>query len=185
MKTEEENIKTMTLEKKLQQIQVNLKAPKNQFNSFSRYNYRSCEDILEAVKPLLEEYNVLLLMDDFIYRLKNRYYVRSKATLVDIDNPDERVQVSGFAREAESKKGMDESQLTGATSSYARKYALNALFLIDDTKDADTDEYQSKVNNAQTQQAKPKSAPRVTPTKIYRPGAVQYVRPTYDEDESK
>lgn len=117
-------------------IQSNLKAPKNQFNSFGNYKYRSCEDILEAVKPLLKEVNCVLTIGDEIKVIGNRIYVKATAQ---IETSDGRVFVnSAFAREPESKKGMDESQVTGMASSYARKYALNGLFCIDDTRDADT-----------------------------------------------
>ena len=120
----------------LTEIQKRLKAPKSNYNSFGKYNYRSCEDILEAVKPLLGD-NTLTLSDEVV-QIGDRIYV--KATAVFRDGATE-TRVSAFAREAESKKGMDESQVTGTASSYARKYALNGLFLIDDTKDADTDEF--------------------------------------------
>lgn len=120
----------------LTEIQKKLKAPKSNYNSFGKYNYRSCEDILEAVKPLLGD-NTLTLNDEVV-QIGDRIYV--KATAVFRDGATE-TRVSAFAREAESKKGMDESQVTGTASSYARKYALNGLFLIDDTKDADTDEF--------------------------------------------
>lgn len=120
----------------LTEIQKRLKAPKSNYNSFGKYNYRSCEDILEAVKPLLGD-NTLTLSDEVV-QIGDRIYV--KATAVFRDGVTE-TRVSAFAREAESKKGMDESQVTGTASSYARKYALNGLFLIDDTKDADTDEF--------------------------------------------
>ena len=120
----------------LTEIQKKLKAPKSNYNSFGKYNYRSCEDILEAVKPLLGD-NTLILSDEVV-QIGDRIYV--KATAVFRDGATE-TRVSAFAREAESKKGMDESQVTGTASSYARKYALNGLFLIDDTKDADTDEF--------------------------------------------
>jgi len=119
--------------KLLNKIQQELKAPKSQYNSFGNYNYRSCEDILEAVKPLLGE--AVLVINDEIVVLGDRYYVKATATLKD---DKEEVSISAYAREALVKKGMDESQITGATSSYARKYALNGLFLIDDTKDADS-----------------------------------------------
>lgn len=117
---------------KLSEIQKKLKAPKNQFNDFGKYHYRSCEDILEAVKPLLGD--AVLTLSDEIVEIGGRVYVKATATLSD---GDERSTVTAFAREAENKKGMDESQITGATSSYARKYALNGMFLIDDNKDAD------------------------------------------------
>lgn len=123
--------------KELIAIQQELKAPKAHRNTFGNYNYRNCEDILEAAKPLCKKHDVMLTVSDEIVQLGNRYYIKATAT---ISNKDESVSVSAFAREAETKKGMDESQITGTASSYARKYALNGLFLIDDTKDADTDE---------------------------------------------
>jgi hypothetical protein len=119
--------------KTLNKIQKELKAPKGQKNTFGNYRYRSCEDILEAVKPLLGE--AVLTISDEIVQIGDRYYVKATAT---IKEGDESVSVSAFSREGLEKKGMDVSQITGATSSYARKYALNGLFCIDDTKDADT-----------------------------------------------
>lgn len=116
-------------------IQHKLKAPKGQYNSFGKYNYRSCEDILEGVKPLLKEHNLALLINDEIVQIGERYYVKATAKITD---GREFVSATAYAREPDTKKGMDESQITGATSSYARKYALNALLCIDDTKDADT-----------------------------------------------
>lgn len=121
---------------KLVAIQQHLKAPKSQRNEFGKYNYRSCEDIVEAVKPLLKETNAALTISDEIRLIGDRYYIFATATLVDAETG-ETVSVSAQAREADSKKGMDPSQVTGATSSYARKYALNGLLAIDDTKDAD------------------------------------------------
>lgn len=119
-------------------IQQELKAPKGQYNSFGKYKYRSAEDILEAVKPLLGKYNAQLTLSDEIIAVGDRIYVKAVATFTD-GNATE--VVSAYAREPDDKKGMDASQITGTASSYARKYALNGLFLIDDTKDADTDEY--------------------------------------------
>lgn len=119
----------------LAQIQSELKAPKGQRNTFGKYNYRSCEDILEAVKPLLKERGLVLLITDDIVQIGERYYVRATATIYDSEGSF--ISNSALAREEEVKKGMDASQITGATSSYARKYALNGLFAIDDTKDAD------------------------------------------------
>lgn len=116
-------------------IQSSLKAPKNQRNNFGGYNYRSCEDIMEAVKPLLKEVNCTLTVSDEIVQVSDRIYVKATATLRTPSG--ETYQNTAFAREALTKKGMDESQVTGAASSYARKYALNGLFCIDDTKDAD------------------------------------------------
>lgn len=119
----------------LAQIQSELKAPKGQRNTFGKYNYRSCEDILEAVKPLLQERGLVLLITDDIVQIGERYYVRATATIYDSEGS--YISNSALAREEAVKKGMDASQITGATSSYARKYALNGLFAIDDTKDAD------------------------------------------------
>lgn len=121
-------------------IACKLKAPKGQYNSFGKYHYRSREDILEAVKPLLREQDCALLETDEIVMVGERYYVKATATLVELASGDS-VSTCGWAREDKDKKGMDGSQITGTASSYARKYALNALFLIDDTKDADTDEH--------------------------------------------
>lgn len=128
----------MTAEKKaidvLGEIQSVLKAPKGQYNSFGKYAYRSCEDILEAVKPLLKERGAVLTISDEIEFIGGRWYVRAIAKF---RVGSEAIETSAFAREPEAKKGMDESQITGAASSYARKYALNGMFCIDDTKDAD------------------------------------------------
>lgn len=123
----------MTIYEELSRIQKELKAPKNQRNNFGGYNYRSCEDILEAVKPLLD--NCVLTVSDEVIVLDGRYYVKATACLA--LSKDEFVENTAYAREPESKKGMDEAQITGATSSYARKYALNGLLAIDDTRDAD------------------------------------------------
>ncbi len=128
----------------LQQIQAELKAPKGQYNSFGKYKYRSCEDILEAVKPLLNKYDAVLMLSDELRLLGDRYYVMARATIT--KGGEVLGETTAFAREPEEKKGMDTSQITGTASSYARKYALNGLFLIDDTKDADTDEYQTQTS---------------------------------------
>ena len=122
--------------KELVSIQQELKAPKGQYNSFGKYHYRSCEDILEAVKPLLGKHNCILNISDQIEMVGDRFYVKATATIINSEGKS--VTTTAFAREQESKAGMDMSQLTGSTSSYARKYALNGLFCIDDTKDADT-----------------------------------------------
>ena len=119
----------------LQQIQTELKAPKGQFNKFGGYKYRSCEDILEALKPVLAKHQAAVLLSDDIAFIGTRFYVKATATL---KTDKETISVTAYAREAETRKGMDESQITGSASSYARKYALNGLFGIDDTKDADT-----------------------------------------------
>ena len=138
----------MTLIDKLAAIQTKLHAPKNQKNTFGGYNYRSCEDILEAVKPLLD--GLVLTITDEVTDVGGRIYVKATARLTDGKDA---MTATAFAREAESRKGMDESQITGSTSSYARKYALNGLFLIDDNKDAD-----SQDNSEQGQKAKPQPA---------------------------
>lgn len=124
----------MEIYQKLERIQKQLKAPKNQVNKFGGYNYRSCEDILEAIKPLLD--GCVVTISDTIREVGGRIYVEAEATISDGVN---QINVTAFAREPEDRKGMDASQITGAASSYARKYALNGLFLIDDTKDADHD----------------------------------------------
>lgn len=120
------------------EVQAELKAPKGLFNSFGNYNYRSTESILEALKPILKEKGLLLTITDELVVLGDRYYIKAEAKL---SKGEDSISVTAYAREEETKKGMDSSQITGATSSYARKYALNGLFLIDDNKDADTDEY--------------------------------------------
>lgn len=157
--------------KKLLEIQSELKAPKGQYNSFGRYKYRSCEDILEAVKPICKKYNTTLIISDEIVsvgdnnsklytenyydkdlkkeNIRNiiaggqRYYIKATATIIDIEDGSV-LSNTAYAREEETKKGMDGSQITGTASSYARKYALNGLFCIDDTKDADTDEFKEQ-----------------------------------------
>ena len=127
----------MNIYKKLSEVQKELKAPKNQYNSFGKCNYRSCEDILEAVKPLCIEKGLIVTVSDEIEVKQDRYYVKAVVTVIDIDTEQE-YQVSAYAREADNKKGMDDSQITGSASSYARKYALSGMFLIDDTQDADS-----------------------------------------------
>lgn len=124
----------------LMAVQAELKAPKGQHNSFGKYDYRSAEDIIEAVKPLLKENGLFLNMSDEVVLVGDRYYIKATVKVVDVITG-ESVQTSALAREAAQKKGMDESQVTGTASSYARKYALNGLFAIDDNRDADTDEY--------------------------------------------
>ena len=120
--------------KKMVAIQSELKAPKNQVNSFGKYKYRSCEDIIEAVKPILAKHEVYMSITDDIIEVGGKNYVRAEATIYD---GEDQISVTGVARESIDKKGMDDAQQTGATSSYAREYALNGLFGIDDTKDAD------------------------------------------------
>lgn len=144
--------------KELIEIQANLKAPKGQWNSFGKYKYRSAEDILEAVKPLLYKHDCLLYLSDEMVAIGNRIYVKATATFINADG----VQVTNtaYAREEEEKKGTDACQLTGCCSSYARKCALNGLFLIDDTKDADTNEHQVQT------QAKAQASPKTTASTI-------------------
>ena len=150
----------MNIYEKLSAVQQELKAPKDKKNTFGGYSYRSAEGILEAVKPVLKKYGATITLSDEIVEVGGRIYVKATAlfhhtegartTLIDktssIDIPSfyQPIEVTAYAREAETKKGMDESQITGTASSYARKYALNGLLLIDDTKDADTDEYQKQ-----------------------------------------
>ena len=133
---------------KIVAIQSELKAPKGQYNSFGKYNYRSCEDILEGVKPLLAKHGLVLTIRDGIELIGDRYYVKATATITD---GKEQLSTDAYARESLDKKGMDASQVTGSTSSYARKYALNGLLAIDDTKDADTMD-NSKKPSQQTQE---------------------------------
>lgn len=139
----------------MRKIQQELKAPKGQFNKFGGYHYRSAEDILEAVKPLLAKTKAELILSDEIVEVGGRVYVKATALLSD---GSEQAKVTAYAREPEDKKGMDASQITGTASSYARKYALNGLFLIDDTKDADTDEYRQQQRPPAAQQKKADAA---------------------------
>ena len=141
---------------KLAAIQAELKAPKGQYNSYGGYNYRSCEDILEAVKPLLKKEGLALILSDNIEEVGGRVYVKATATILDGGDAGGSIGVAAYAREAETRKGMDDSQVTGSTSSYARKYALNGLFAIDDTKDADaTNKHEKGQNEAQALDNKP------------------------------
>ena len=129
---------------KLNKIQTELNAPKKQYNSFGKYYFRNCDDILEAVKPLCKEYNCSVLLSDKVNQVGERYYIECTATLIDGSN--EKIEVTASARESLDQKGMQEQQVTGSTSSYARKYALNGLFALDDNKDADT----TNTHNKQT-----------------------------------
>lgn len=134
--------KKLNIYEKLLNIQNELKAPKNQFNKFGNYKYRNAEDILEAVKPICLKYKAVINVRDTIIQVGDRYYVEATAYITDVEKPADYIENRACAREEESKKGMDSSQVTGATSSYARKYALNGLLCIDDTKDTDSEEYQ-------------------------------------------
>ena len=135
----------LNLTQKLLNAQAELKAPKGQYNSFGKYKYRSAEDILEAVKPINAKHGVLLTITDEPVLVGDWHYIKATATITD---GTESIVVTAYARESLNKKGMDDSQITGTASSYARKYALNGLYLIDDTKDADTDEYRNQGNKA-------------------------------------
>lgn len=155
--------KTLTVLEKLNAIQVELKAPKNLYNSFGKYHYRNAEGIQEALKPLEKTYGVITTLSDTIEEVGGRVYVKATATLIDIASG-EMVTVSAYAREASEKKGMDDAQITGATSSYARKYALNGLFLLDDTKDVDTEEYQTQANAEPKRATQKKTASAPAPS---------------------
>lgn len=146
---------------KLNKIQVALNAPKSQRNNFGNYNYRSCEDILEAAKPLLKEHKCVLKLSDNIELVGNRYYIKSVATIKDCETLEEE-NSTAYAREEENKKGMDGSQITGASSSYARKYALNGLFCIDDNKDSDSTNTHGKTSD------KPKKENTAQQNKTYK-----------------
>ena len=139
---------------KLQHIQEELKAPKNLYNSFGKYKYRNAEGICEAVKPLLAEFKMVLTLSDEIVQVGERYYIKATVTILDVES-EKNIAVSAFARESLDKKGMDDSQITGTASSYARKYALNGLFLLDDTKDADSDEYHNQTSKPDKVDKKP------------------------------
>lgn len=161
----------MNVFEKLLAVQTELKAPKEQYNNFGKYKYRSCEDILEAVKPLLAKNKATLRIADEIMLIGERFYIKATATFADIETG-EAVTNTAFAREDETKKGMDGSQITGTASSYARKYCLNGLFLIDDTRDADTDEYKIQQDGAKKSVSKPKQN-KVTSTNDN--GNVRYI----------
>ena len=136
----------MNVYEKLMTVQTKLRAPKGQYNSFGKYSYRSCEDILEALKPLLAEVGAIVNVSDEIKLIGDRFYVEATASFIDVETG-ERMIAKASAREAETKKGMDDSQVTGSVSSYARKYALNGLFAIDDNKDADSLNKHNKDND--------------------------------------
>lgn len=162
---------TKTLQQKLIEIQAELKAPKSQFNKFGGYNYRNCEDILEAVKPLCAKHEIVPLLSDEIVLIGERYYVKAVAKVT--DGKDE-IITTAFARESLDKKGMDESQITGSASSYARKYALNGLFCIDDTKDTDF------MDNSQSKKAAP--APATKPKEKHVAGYDEFCKLAKDKN---
>ena len=138
--------KELSFKERVVSAQNELKVPKNEHNDFGDFFYRSAERILEEAKPVTAKYGLFLTLSDGIELIGDRFYIKAIATLSDVHS-DERVVVTAFAREALKKKGMDESQITGSASSYARKYALNGLYLIDDTKDPDTNEHRNQINN--------------------------------------
>lgn len=143
----------MGVYEKLMHVQNELKAPKNQYNSFGKYKYRSCEDILEALKPICFKHKAVVQISDEIIYIEGRHYVKATVTLTDVETG-EQTESYGKAREEETKKGMDGSQITGSSSSYARKYALNGMFCIDDTKDSDftnTHDNENKGNLSEAQ----------------------------------
>jgi len=150
------------------QAQNEIKAPKGQYNSFGKYRFRSAEDILESAKPVLLKYGLYLTLSDEIFAVGDRIYVKAVATLRDTES-EQQITVQAFAREPMQKKGFDEGQITGASSSYARKYAMNGLFCLDDTKDADTDEY----HNQTYQKIRPQQREQTPQPQILKPNKVQ------------
>ena len=183
--------KTLTLHEKLMNIQHELKAPKNLRNNFGGYNYRNAESILEALKPLLVKYGATVTITDTIEEIGGRIYVKATATIYDVNNAIvPTISIDAYAREAETKKGMDDAQVTGATSSYARKYALNGLFLLDDTQDVDTEAYQKAERGPQSApQAssnkttpKPKAKPQSKPQAAAQPAQAPQPTPQPDPE---
>jgi len=154
-----------TIYERLLTVQSALNAPKNQRNKFGNYNYRSCEDVLEALKPLLLANDLNLVVSDEVVMVGARTYVKATCVLTAIGSPEERIHVTGWSREEEDKKGMDQSQITGASSSYARKYALNGLFLIDDGKDSDSTNDHGKSSPSPTPEPKPQKSTQPTTAK--------------------
>ena len=167
-----------TIYKKLMAVQSELKAPKGQYNKFGGYSYRSCEDILEAVKPLLSSHGLVLTIADEIKTVGDRFYVQAEARLIDADNGDE-IKTSAYAREALARKGMDDSQVTGSTSSYARKYALAGLFGIDNEKDPDATNDHGKGDAS----AKPETKPAAKQASAkYKQAWLAYKAKSHNED---
>ena len=175
---------------KLSIIQQKLNAPKDKKNTFGGYNYRSCESILEAVKPLLVEVGATLVIKVTIELIGSRFYIKATASLHDVDTGEVIAETTSYAREEDEKKGMDAAQVTGSTSSYARKYALNGLFAIDDNKDADTNEYKKTQDEAKKaeEEAKKKAAaqqPKTAPKPAAKPAPAQPVQLTEEQQELK
>ena len=183
---------TLSLKEKLMRIQYELKAPKNLRNNFGGYNYRNAESILEALKPLLVKYGATVTITDEIVEIGGHIYVKATACIYGDDNSAP-IGVEAYAREAESKKGMDEAQITGATSSYARKYALNGLFLLDDTQDVDTEAYQKAEKTAQNGSTpknnkttpKPKAKPTEAPQSVPQATATAGATPAAKDDTAR
>jgi len=155
---------------KLGHVQLNLKAPKSQYNQFGKYNYRNCEDIQEAAKPLMNDIGAVLVISDELVQIGDRFYIKATAKFIDTDSG-EAIENTAYAREELDKKGMDASQVTGSTSSYARKYALNGLFCIDDTKDADTPQVPDGPNSVQPDRTQPRQANQMAPVQNKLPQA--------------
>lgn len=158
---------------KLMRVQSKLKAPKNQFNKFGNYSYRSCEDILEGLKPLLKEVGAVLIINDEVVNIANRFYIKSTASFISIDDG-EKIISSALAREEEERVKFDPAQLTGSVSSYARKYALNGLFAIDDTKDSDSTNKHDKDNITSLNNENKWINPKLTDNQIKRLYAIAY-----------
>ena len=155
----------MGLIAKLATIQQELNVPKNQWNKFGKFYYRSCEDILEGLKPCLKKVNAMIQISDEVVQIGERYYVKATATLIDLDD-ESKISNTGYAREEDAKKGMDASQVTGATSSYARKYALNGLFCIDDVKDSDSNDNQEEEQQKAEEQQNQIAAQKIPDVKV-------------------
>ena len=151
----------MNIYEKLMNVQTELKAPKGQYNSFGKYKYRSCEDILESLKPVLSKFKLAIMISDDVVEVNGRNYIKATVTLINVEKADEKIKVTALAREEETKKGMDGSQITGASSSYARKYALNGLFAIDDTKDSDATNTGEEKKTKDKSESKPVSKKQV------------------------
>lgn len=169
----------MSIYQKLGEIQQKLNAPKDKVNKFGGYNYRSCEGILEAVKPLLKETKTVLTINDEVVAIGERFYVRATATIWDTEEHD-LVSVTAYAREEETKKGMDAAQITGSASSYARKYALNGLFAIDDNKDPDDPEVSNNVQEQKKDARKPANT-----YKLIDKDQADIIRKAYEGNEEK
>ena len=158
---------------KLMRVQSKLKAPKNQFNKFGNYSYRSCEDILEGLKPLLKEVGAVLIINDEVVNIANRFYIKATASFISIDDG-EKIISSALAREEEERVKFDPAQLTGSVSSYARKYALNGLFAIDDTKDSDSTNKHDKDNITSLNNENKWTNPKLTDNQIKRLYAIAH-----------